>query len=66
MTYRVFKRDLPSSLQRRQEILGLRIGPKQGYKRPWVLAKDGLPIGYYETAEEAIDAAPEPPEEAMT
>jgi hypothetical protein len=55
MTYAVIRRIRPKSLRVRKRILGLPIGPKQDYERPWVLLRDGRPIGYYETEEDARD-----------
>ncbi len=58
--YTVGRRSLPPSLRRRKLMFGLPIGAKQDYKRPWMLLRDGLPIGYYETPAEARAASPVP------
>ncbi len=56
--YTVERRSLPPSLRRRKLIFGLPIGPKQDYKRPWVLLRDGMQIGFYETTTDAVMAMP--------
>lgn len=56
--YTIERRTRPKSLQRRKLVFGLPVGAKQDYERPWMLLKDGKPMGFYAKPVDAVIAMP--------
>ncbi|MDP3911110.1 MAG: hypothetical protein Q8Q14_12035 [Gemmatimonadales bacterium] len=55
----VVRRRQSFPFRRRMRDRMLRRPPRE-LERPWELLRDGLPIGFYETSEAALESSPEP------